>query len=503
MAELVEASPSALCPAASLLPVLPPSSPLPADSLTSALVALDPATGQILALSSKGASDNQAALSSLDTGTLVTPFIYLNAFSRGFNPSTLVWDVTQTEITHTRWPLTENRGPISLREAMTGDALSPTVDLLTLAGIPSFTKLMNSLNLSGISSDPFPSLSTDPVSLARAYGMLADSGTLAGTQPVYILQILDSRRNSLYQVQDPANLAVVSPQLSYLVNQVLADDSIRDPALAPFLNTSADTAVKVGRVADGRSAWTSGYTSSLVILSRLASVDGSTTIDLRWPASVWRAIMQYSLTSHSAAPWLEPPGISHVTVCYPSGLLPDADCPETRPGIFITGNEPNRTDDLYQTAWVNVETNRLATVFTPPELMQARRYLLVPPDYAGWAADKGIPQMPVNYDPIPPQKPDPGLHITTPAFSAQVSGVVAVTGTTGGVDFASYRLDYGAGLYPQAWTQIGSAGSQPVSEGLLIQWDTAGLHGLYILRLQVVTRDNLLRTVYVPVTVGE
>lgn len=506
------------CLAVNLLPLLPPTDPLPPGSLTSSVGILDPRTGQVLALSEM-ASPETAWADGLDTGSLVTPLIYLNGFAQGVSPATLVWDVPDADLDTDQWNLKKYYGPVSVRAAMLNDYLTPAAKMMALTGSAAFDKLMQSLGLNvNLHGKPrlLPVLSANLVDVARAYGMLANSGTLAGTKTPevekgseanYILSVVDGNGRKIVDNETPVELAIASPQLAYLVNHVLLDDSARegDPVLVGILNAGMDAAVKTGQVADGRSVWTVGYTPDRVIVTRVANTGGSAAIPIepRWAAGLWRALMQYSLANTQGFSWSEPPGITHLDVCYPSGLLPDEDCPEIVPEIFINGNEPHWMDDLYQSAEVNYETGNLATVFTPPELVQARRYLLVPPDYAGWAVDKGIPQMPVNYDPIPPMQPDPDLHITSPAMSGRVSGVVAVTGTAGGADFASYRLDFGAGLYPQAWYQVGSTYNQPVREDLLTRWDTAGLHGLYILRLQVVTKDNLLRTAYIPVTVGE
>jgi len=64
-----------------------------------------------------------------------------------------------------------------------------------------------------------------------------------------------------------------------------------------------------------------------------------------------------------------------------------------------------------------------------------------------------------------------------------------ISGSAAGADFAYYRLEYGQGLYPQTWVQIGSNVTVPVEEGVLSTWDTTGLNGLYALRLLVVRGD--------------
>jgi hypothetical protein len=92
------------------------------------------------------------------------------------------------------------------------------------------------------------------------------------------------------------------------------------------------------------------------------------------------------------------------------------------------------------------------------------------------------------------------VDIASPEMFSEVRGNVPVTGTAAGEDFLFYRLQYGQGLNPQAWVQIGDDSTIPVTDGLLGEWDTAGLDGLYVLQLQVVRTDQSLKTDTVVVT---
>ncbi|MFN8463162.1 MAG: hypothetical protein U0X93_15525 [Anaerolineales bacterium] len=59
----------------------------------------------------------------------------------------------------------------------------------------------------------------------------------------------------------------------------------------------------------------------------------------------------------------------------------------------------------------------------------------------------------------------------------------------------------GQGLNPQEWIQIGE-GNAPVTNGLLAEWNTEGLSGLYAVQLQVVrTSDQRVDSAVVQVTV--
>jgi hypothetical protein len=75
-----------------------------------------------------------------------------------------------------------------------------------------------------------------------------------------------------------------------------------------------------------------------------------------------------------------------------------------------------------------------------------------------------------------------------------------IRGSAAGANFARYRLEYGQGLYPGGWVQIGTDNHTPVTDGLLGEWDTTKLNGLYSLRLMVVRSDQRIDQAVVQVT---
>jgi hypothetical protein len=197
-----------------------------------------------------------------------------------------------------------------------------------------------------------------------------------------------------------------------------------------------------------------------------------------------------------------PPGIDTLAVCDPSGLLPTSDCPTVVNEIFLAGNEPTQVDNLFRKFQVNRETGRLATVFTPPELVEESVYLLVPAEAQEWARLSGLPTPPDTYDVIlADTSPSSQAYISSPPMFAYLRGEVKIAGTAGGSGFSSYRLQVGQGLNPRMWLQVGPDKRSPVRNGELGVWDTQGLSGLYAIQLQVIRNDQRLETAVVQVTV--
>jgi len=83
--------------------------------------------------------------------------------------------------------------------------------------------------------------------------------------------------------------------------------------------------------------------------------------------------------------------------------------------------------------------------------------------------------------------PLPTAQVQLPAM---VSGIISLPGSAWGTRFESYRLEYGAGLYPTNWTAIHESAT-PVTNGVLLSgFTTAGIpEGKYTFRLRV--RDTL------------
>ena len=113
-----------------------------------------------------------------------------------------------------------------------------------------------------------------------------------------------------------------------------------------------------------------------------------------------------------------------------------------------------------------------------------------------------LPSPPSQYDNIQPPASNPNANISSPAMFANLQGQLAISGMAVGANFSYYRLQYGQGLNPDTWIQIGSDVKNPVVNGKLAEWDTTSLKGLYSLQLLVVHSDRSLETATVQVSLG-
>ncbi len=140
-------------------------------------------------------------------------------------------------------------------------------------------------------------------------------------------------------------------------------------------------------------------------------------------------------------------------------------------------------------------------MLTPLQSVEERVYFIPPSLAEDWAAEVGIERPPQEYDTLSLGTTDiPGVMIASPAPFEILGGRVNVRGQANAEGFDFYRLQYGQGLNPTRWIQIGEDRDQPVEGGILGSWSTDGLDGLYTLQLLVVLNDGQVQTAAAPVT---
>jgi chitinase len=81
-----------------------------------------------------------------------------------------------------------------------------------------------------------------------------------------------------------------------------------------------------------------------------------------------------------------------------------------------------------------------------------------------------------------------------------VRGVVPLTGNARG-DFDYWWVQYGAGLFPTEWVKIEGNRGEQIDNGLLQNWDTSALDGLYTVQLVVLKKDGAFENSTLQVTV--
>lgn len=496
------ADPPTPCDAARLLPSLT-ATDIVAGPSASALI-LDPQSGQILATVGETLKGKETAfLAAHDPGSLTTPFVYLTAFTRGLSPGSLVWDIPPSSNIQNFGG--QFQGPMRARIAIANDYLAPAAAIANQMGSEAIARTESSFGL----KDGDATL----LDMASAYSAFAAQGARYGQPgsfdglkiaPSAVLRVEGLDRSLWLDWSNPQAQPIVTPQLAYLMNNVLSDESARWPSLGHPnpLEIGRPAGVKLGQTNNGHDVWALGYTPTrLVVVWTGTRASDAPRISPRLPAGLWNALMQTASQSLPADGWSVPAGVTTMNVCDPSGLLPTNNCPSIVSEVFLNGNEPVQADNLFRTYEVNRETGYLATVFTPPQLVEQKVYMAVPFEAQAWAKSANIPAAPTSYDAIQPVQINPDVHISAPVMFADVKGQVQIKGTAAGADFDHYRVLVGKGLNPQEWILVGSDSTTAVTENVLAAWDTTSLDGLYAVQLQVVRTDQRVDTAIIQVNV--
>jgi len=486
------------CDSLRFLSALPPTIQVP-DSSASAVIT-DPKTGQILAVIGETFQAQETPLiGAHNSGSALDAFVYLTGFTRGLSPASLIWDIPgKSSIQNFD---NEYHGPMRLRVALANDYPALAAQVSAQMGSENVTKIASSF---GVSRDEQLTL----LRAAGAYGVFAQNGVYFGQNlneafmPVTILRVEGGDGSVWLDWSTPQAKPVVTPGLAYLINNSLSNETARVGALrtSNVLDVGRPAAVKLGQTEDGLDTWAIGY-SPLRVVATWTGAREAIDLTPRASAVLWNALMQIASQNVPPEDWSLPADVSVINVCDPSGMLPTPECPNIVNEVFLNGNEPLQADNMYRKFSINRETNLLATVFTLPQLIEDRVYLVVPADARSWAESAGLAIPPANYDVIQAPPINPDVNITSPELFAEVSGKVTITGTATGSDFASYRILVGQGLNPQEWIQVAES-NESITDGPLATWDTSELSGLYAVQLQVVSSDQRVDSAIIQVTVS-
>lgn len=300
------------------------------------MVAVDPKTGQILVMvGSRNFFDDKIdgeyniAVAERQPGSTMKPIAYAAAFSKGYRPETVVFDIP-TEFSSTcasggdcYSPQNYDdtfRGPMTLRDALAQSINVPAVKVAYLVGVQGVIDLAQKMGLSTIGSASRYGLSlvlgggeVKPLEMANAYATFARNGSYLPTAP--ILKIEDGAGNVLYdwEKEKEEPVEVLDPGAAALVSSVLSDDVARTPAYGANSKLhfpGRTVAVKTGTTNDYRDTWIIGYTPEISVAAWAGNNDNR-SIEKKVAglvvAPMWNEFMQAALEKFKEDGFLTPP----------------------------------------------------------------------------------------------------------------------------------------------------------------------------------------------------
>ena len=322
-----------------------------------ALVVMDPQTGEILALVGSADYFNDAihgainmAIAPRQPGSAFKPFIYALALdSRQANPwtaATSILDVTTTFIDDKGKPYTpqnydlRDHGPVSVRTALASSLNVPAVITLDHVGIQAVIALGKKMGITSFGDPENYDLSLalgggemSLLELTTAYATLANQGKYPGHST--ILDIRDFNGALLYQTEKPPQTDIFDPRVTWLISDILSDDSARSIGfgLNSTLKLDRPAAVKTGTTSNYHDNWTVGYTPHLVVgvwVGNAGYEPMRNVTGLTGAAPIWNETVRTLLQGRPEEPFVRPEGLVQVNVCDLSGLLPTPACEHAR-----------------------------------------------------------------------------------------------------------------------------------------------------------------------------
>ncbi len=327
-----------------------------------ALVAMRPATGDVLALvgaRSYGASQfNRATEARRQPGSAFKPFVYLAAFEHdvSLGPMATVQDQPRSFRQGGRTWTPSNytgrfEGTVSYRRAL---ALSLNVATASVGEKVGFGRVVDLWHSMGMESriEPYPSLvlgsfELTPLELAIAYAVLANGGRRV--EPRFFTSIEEASGKKLAESR-PRSRSVVSPESAFLVTDMLrtAIDAgtgreIRSRGLA------VDVAGKTGTTNDTRDAWFVGYTPDLLAVVWVGYDDnrelGLSGAEAALP--IWARFMKAALAGGDQDSFTPPAGIVTAEIDPATGKRASRSCPRRVREVFRKETAPREICSLH------------------------------------------------------------------------------------------------------------------------------------------------------------
>ncbi len=364
----------------------------------SALVALDPNDGSIVAL--VGGFDyftnkyNRVTQARRLPGSGFKPFLYSAALEHGFTPATVLLDapiVLEGNGTEEAWrPENVERsfgGPTRLRDALVHSRNLVSIRVLKAVGIPT---AIDYIARFGFDPRSMPhdltlalgTLEATPLDVAAGYAVFANGGYRV--DPYFIDRIEDASGQVVWraaprrvcpqceggeedagspsplQVSDttrgepqplkPEEIAprVISAQNAYVMTDMMADVIRRGTGRRALALGRNDIAGKTGTTNEAKDAWFNGFTRNLVATVWVGFDQerplGESEEGARTALPIWVQFMREALKGVPEQRRSMPDGLVTLRISPETGTLVSAENPDGVPEIFMTAHLPAAAD---------------------------------------------------------------------------------------------------------------------------------------------------------------
>jgi penicillin-binding protein 1B len=329
-----------------------------------ALVALDPHTGEVLALvggRNYGFSQLNHAVAKRPTGSIFKPFVYAAAVNNAvlneqpvFTPASMVDDsptafINGDDVYTPRNYKEEYFGQVTTQFALAHSLNNATVKVAEMVGYDKVANLAKTAGITSVKATPAMALGSydaTPLEMASAYTVFTNNGQRI--MPIMLRSVRDANGDIIdnYQAQKSQ---VLDPRVSYVLTDmmqgVINNGTAAGPAGVRARKFTAPAAGKTGTSHDG---WFAGFTSNLLCIVWVGYDDYS-DIHLSGAAialPIWTEFMKRAvdLPNYSdVKPFVPPQGVVELTLDKGTNQIATPSCPDDYTTAFIDGTQPTQT----------------------------------------------------------------------------------------------------------------------------------------------------------------
>ena len=327
-----------------------------------ALIALDPHTGDVLALvggRNYGFSQLDHAIANRPTGSIFKPFVYAAAINTGLdgtdNPETPVSIVNDTPTVFSnpgsdayqpRNYKGEYRGDVPLRYALAQSLNNATIKVAEQVGYDRIAQLARAAGINSVRPTPSMALGAydaKPLDMAAAYTVFANGGVRLS--PLMVRSLRNSQGDVLQDNQSLSKV-VLDPRVAYVMTSMM--EGVVNYGTGFEVRRRGFTAPAAGKTGTSHDAWFAGYTSNLLCVVWVGYDDYS---DLRMSgaqsaAPIWADFMRRAVQLpeyRDVHEFPAPDGVVNVRIDKATNRLSTDACPDAISVAFLAGTEPKET----------------------------------------------------------------------------------------------------------------------------------------------------------------
>jgi len=334
---------------------------LPGPKAQVALVALDPHTGEILALvggRDYGSSQLNHAVAKRPTGSIFKPFVYAAAINNAvtgeqpvFTPATMVDDsptvfANGDDVYTPRNYKEEFWGRVSAQFALNKSLNNATVKVAEMVGYDKVASLAKSAGIVSVKATPAMALGAydaTPLEMAGAYTVFTNGGLRI--TPTLLRSVRDAN-GDIVDNFEPQKTQILDPKVAYVITAMM--QGVMNNGTASVVRGRGFTAPAAGKTGSSHDGWFAGFTSNLLCIVWVGYDDYS-DIHLSGAsiaAPIWAEFMKRAIARPSYSdvkPFSPPAGVVQLSIDKASGQIATPACPDDYVMSFIDGTQPTET----------------------------------------------------------------------------------------------------------------------------------------------------------------